>query len=73
MAEVQRLAATFHEYGSLAALSPPHLLFDVVDARQEAVAIYLLQEGCDGTVTKQVCNRSNTDWMSQRGSCDKRD
>ena len=54
MPEVKRLTDQLRPYGSIAALSRPYLLFDVIDARQEEVVIFLLEEGVDGTITKQV-------------------
>lgn len=51
---MQRIVDMVRPYGSIAVLSKPYLLFDVIDARQEEVAIFLLQEGCDSSITKQV-------------------
>ncbi|XP_067937745.1 uncharacterized protein [Watersipora subatra] len=53
LTEVCRLADLFRPYDSVSVLTKAYLLFDVIDARHEDVAIFLLKEGSDSSITKQ--------------------
>jgi len=53
LAEVRQLTEYLVPYGSISSLGNS-ILFDVIDAKLEDIALFLIECGCDATLTKQV-------------------
>ncbi|KAF6024374.1 hypothetical protein EB796_017286 [Bugula neritina] len=60
LAEVRQLTEYLVPYGSISSLGNS-ILFDVIDAKLEDVALFLIECGCDATLTKQyeICSPAN--------------
>jgi len=50
--KVKKLIDELRPSGPISLFS--HVMFDAIDAKHEELTLYLLEHGCDKTVTKQV-------------------